>query len=44
MVTNNSIAATDLALERNLKPRQQVSLNSFAFLFSEIAQYIMKQE
>lgn len=45
MVSNNSnTGPTDQALERNLKPRANVSLNAFSFLFSEIAQYMMKQE
>lgn len=45
MVSNsNATGSTDQAFERTLKPRANVSLNMFAFLFSEIAQYMMKQE
>ena len=37
MVQQNNTGSTDAAFERNLKPRSNVSLNAFAFLFSEIA-------
>ena len=40
----NGRGPSDQAFERNLKPRGNVSLNMFAFLFSEIVQYMMKQE
>ena len=39
---NANNGSTDAAFERNLKPRSNVSLNAFSFLFSEIAQYMMK--
>ena len=34
----------DYAFERNLKPRQDVSLSAFSFMFSEIVQQLMKSE
>jgi hypothetical protein len=34
----------DFAFERTLKPRQEVSLSAFSFLFSEIVQQLMKSE
>ena len=43
-MATNANNSGDQAFEKNLKPRNQVSLNAFSFLFSEIAQYMMKQE
>lgn len=34
----------DFAFERTLKPRNEVSLSAFSFLFSEIVQQLMKSE
>ena len=34
----------DFAFERNLKPRPDVSLSAFSFMFSEIVQQMMKSE
>ena len=34
----------DFAFERPLKPRPEVSLSAFSFLFSEIVQQMMKSE
>eukprot|EP00347_Sterkiella_histriomuscorum_P011354 403372774 len=34
----------DYAFEKNLKPRPEVSLSLFSFMFSEIVQQLMKQE
>jgi len=34
----------DFAFERTLKPRPEVSLSAFSFLFSEIVQQLMKSE
>lgn len=34
----------DFAFERPLKPRPDVSLSAFSFLFSEIVQQMMKSE
>lgn len=39
---NQSLA--DFAFERNLKPRAEVSLSAFSFMFSEIVQQLMKSE
>ena len=36
--------SSDMAFERNLKPRGEVSLSAFSFLFSEIVQQFMKVE
>lgn len=34
----------DYAFERPLRPRQEVSLSAFSFLFSEIVQQLMKSD
>ena len=34
----------DFAFDRHLKPRPEVALSAFSFLFSEIVQQLMKQE
>ncbi len=34
----------DQAFEKSLKPRPEVSLSAFSFLFSEIVQQFMKAE
>ena len=39
---NSTLA--DYAFERNLKPRADVSLSAFSFMFSEIVQQLMKSE
>ena len=39
---NSTLA--DYAFERNLKPRPEVSLSAFSFIFSEIVSQLMKSE
>ena len=36
--------ASNHNLDRNLKPRPEVSLSAFAYLFSEITQNLMKKD